>query len=61
MLVLIVGIVLFLGAHSFTTFRTTRLALIAWFGAGAYKGVYSLVSLIGFALIVCKRQPMTAV
>jgi len=50
--VLIAGIVIFLAAHSFTTFRTARLVLIAWFGEAAYKGVYSLVSLAGFALIV---------
>lgn len=52
MLVLIAGIVVFSGAHSFTTMRKTRLALIAAFGAGPYKGLYSLVSLAGFALIV---------
>lgn len=52
MLVLIAGIVIFLGAHSFTTFRTARLALIGLFGAQAYKGVHSLISLIGFGLIV---------
>ncbi len=50
--ILIAGIIIFLGAHSFTTFRQTRLALISWFGPAAYKGVYSLVSLIGFVLIV---------
>ena len=52
MLVLIAGIIIFLGAHSFTTFRKMRLGLIAGIGAGAYKGVHSLVSLIGFVLIV---------
>lgn len=50
--VLIAGIIIFLAAHSFTSFRKTRLATIAWFGTAAYKGVYSLVSLTGFALIV---------
>lgn len=52
MLILIAGIVVFLGAHSFTTLRTTRLALIAAVGANPYKGLHSLVSLTGFALIV---------
>ena len=52
MLILIAGIVIFLGAHSFTTLRAARLALIARFGEAGYKGLYSLVSLTGFALIV---------
>ena len=50
--ILIVGILLFLGAHSFTTLRTARDGLIARVGAGPYKGLYSLVSLAGFGLIV---------
>jgi uncharacterized membrane protein len=49
---LILGIVLFLGAHSFTTFRPRRAAVIARVGEGPYKGLYSLVALAGFALIV---------
>jgi uncharacterized membrane protein len=52
MLVLMLGIVVFLGAHSLTTFRETRTGLIERFGLGAFKSVYSLVSLAGFALIV---------
>jgi uncharacterized membrane protein len=52
MLVLMLGIVVFLGVHSLTTFRATRTGLIERFGLGAFKGVYSLVSLAGFALIV---------
>ena len=48
---LILGIVLFLGAHAFTTLRGPRQRLIDGLGAGAYKGVYSVVSLIGFVLI----------
>lgn len=52
MFVLILGIVVFLGGHSFTTFRTARGRLIERFGLGPYKGVYSLVSGIGFVLIV---------
>lgn len=50
--VLIAGLVIFLGAHSFTTFRLARLALIARFGATAYKGAHALLSLVGFGLIV---------
>jgi uncharacterized membrane protein len=52
MLVLILGLVVLLGAHSFTTFRETRTSLIERFGARTYKSVYSLVALVGFALIV---------
>jgi uncharacterized membrane protein len=52
MLILVVGIVLFLGAHSLTTFRGSRAKLIERFGAEAYKGFYSLVAGIGLVLIV---------
>jgi uncharacterized membrane protein len=52
MLILILGIVLFLGAHSFTTFRGARARLIARLGEGPFKGLYSLVALAGFILIV---------
>lgn len=50
--ILILGLVLFLGAHSVRIFadgwRATQLARI---GEGAWKGVYSLVSAIGLGLI----------
>lgn len=52
MLVLIIGIVVFLGAHSLTTFRETRTRLIERFGVGTFKGVYSVAALVGLALIV---------
>ena len=51
MLILILGIVLFLGAHSFATFREARAGAIQQYGEGAYKGAYSVVSVIGFILI----------
>ncbi len=50
--VLILGIVVFLGVHTLTTFRETRSRLIEKFGAGPFKGVYSLVAATGLALIV---------
>ena len=50
--VLVAGILIFLGAHSFTAFRERRSALIARYGDRAYKGLHSLVSLLGFVLIV---------
>jgi uncharacterized membrane protein len=50
---LITGLVLFLGVHSVRIvaddWRTQTLARV---GEGAYKGVYSLLSLLGFALII---------
>ncbi len=53
MVYLIVGLVLFLGVHSVRMvadgWRTQTLARI---GEGAYKGLYSLVSLLGFGLII---------
>jgi len=52
MLVLILGIVVFLGVHSLTSFRETRTGLIERFGLGPFKTVYSLVAFAGFALIV---------
>jgi uncharacterized membrane protein len=52
MLVLILGIVVFLGTHTLTTFRSTRTQLIGRLGPGPYKGLYSLASLLGFVLIV---------
>ncbi|MGO8844171.1 MAG: NnrU family protein [Methylocella sp.] len=52
MLILVLGIVVFLGVHSLTAFRETRTGLIERFGAGPFKGIYSLAALAGFALIV---------
>jgi uncharacterized membrane protein len=52
MLWLIAGLVLFLGVHVFSSLRTARSRVIARLGEGPYKGVYALVSLAGFGLIV---------
>lgn len=52
MLILILGIVVFLGAHTFTTLRGAREAAIARLGLPRYKMVYSAVALLGFVLIV---------
>jgi uncharacterized membrane protein len=50
---LILGLVLFLGVHSVRIVADDwRSRTIAHMGAGAWKGVYSLVSLVGFILIV---------
>jgi uncharacterized membrane protein len=52
LLVMILGLVLFLGAHTFTTQREARARAIAGIGEGPYKIVYALVSAAGLALIV---------
>jgi len=52
LLILIIGLVVMLGAHVFVTFREHRASLIARLGQGGYRGLFSVVSLIGLALIV---------
>jgi len=49
---LIAGLALFLGVHVFSSLRPARGRLIAKLGEGGYKGIYSLLSLAGFGLIV---------
>jgi uncharacterized membrane protein len=50
---LLLGLVIFLGTHSVRVFADGwRSARIAAMGLNAWKGVYTVVSLIGFALIV---------
>jgi uncharacterized membrane protein len=50
--VMIVGLVLFLGAHTLTTQRDLRARFIAAMGESGYKIGYALVSLAGLVLIV---------
>src|SRR6202171_5497751 len=52
LLVMILGLVLFLGVHTLTTQRKLRASVIASTGEGGYKIGYALVSLAGLALIV---------
>lgn len=52
MLELTAGLALFFAAHTFSMFRDARAALVARLGALPYRGLYSVVSLAGFALIV---------
>lgn len=53
MLYLILGLVIFFGAHLFTTFRSREPGkdIKAKLGYGPYMGLYSLVSIAGFVLI----------
>jgi len=52
LLVMIVGLVLFLGTHTLTTQRDLRAQLIKAMGESGYKIAYALLSLAGLALIV---------
>ncbi|PQA86837.1 NnrU family protein [Hyphococcus luteus] len=53
MTLFLVGLIIFFGAHLFTGLaRGARGALVAKLGEMPYKGLYSLVSLAGFVLII---------
>jgi uncharacterized membrane protein len=52
MTLLILGLVVFIGAHAFSMARDMRARAIGRLGEGGYKALYSLVSLIGLVLIV---------
>ncbi|WP_050406464.1 NnrU family protein [Bradyrhizobium embrapense] len=52
LLVMILGLVLFLGIHVLTSLRELRAGFVKAMGEGAYKGIYSLVSFAGLALII---------
>jgi uncharacterized membrane protein len=51
MLVLIVGLLLFLGVHSFAILAPAARGRLAAGSPGGFKAVYGLVSLLGFVLI----------
>ena len=51
MTILVLGLVLFIGAHVFVTLRAPRAAIIARIGEWPYKGAMSLVSLVGLIMI----------
>jgi uncharacterized membrane protein len=53
MILFVVGLVLFLGIHSVSIVAPGwRDAQVAQRGEGAWKGIYSVVSLVGFVLLV---------
>jgi uncharacterized membrane protein len=52
LLVMILGLVVFLGVHTLTTQRELRASVIASTGEGGYKIGYALASVAGLALIV---------
>jgi len=49
--IMILGLAVFVGTHLITTRREPRAGLIARFGEGAYKGLYSVASIVGVVLI----------
>ncbi|MEW6767475.1 MAG: NnrU family protein [Pseudomonadota bacterium] len=51
LLIMILGLVLFLGIHTLTTMRGARARVIARLGEGGYKILYTVVSIAGIALI----------
>jgi uncharacterized membrane protein len=46
----ILGLVIFLGAHVFVTMRDRRAALVARLGEWPYRGLFSVVSIVGVLL-----------
>ncbi len=52
MILLILGLIIFIGIHLVPTQVATRAGAVDRFGEGAYKGLFSLVSLIGLVLII---------
>src|SRR5580698_10684747 len=47
----VLGLVIFLGAHVFVTMRDERAMLVARLGEWPYRGLFSLVSIVGIVLI----------
>ena len=62
--ILVVGLIIFLGIHSISIFAPGfRDGMAVRLGAGPWRGVYSLISLIGFALLIwgyglARREPV---
>lgn len=52
MTTMVLGLLVFFGIHALPMQPDLRKGLIERFGAGAFKGAFSVFSLIGFALIV---------
>ncbi|MDO5693563.1 MAG: NnrU family protein [Pseudomonadota bacterium] len=64
MLILVLGLLVFLGSHSVRIFAEGwRTRTVARLGENPWKGLYSVVSLVGFALIIwgyglARQQPV---
>ena len=55
MTLLVLGILVFIGIHLLPSFRFARGKLIGRFGAGGYKGMFSLVSAAGLILLIAGK------
>lgn len=51
MILMMAGLLLFFAPHLFSTFRDARASAIERLGAGTYKGIYSVLSIIGLVMI----------
>ena len=51
MKLMLLGLLVFLGAHAFTTMRVARAGVVAKIGEGPYKALYSLVSIAGLVMV----------
>ena len=49
--VMILGLLLFIGGHAFVTMRDARAAAIGRLGESSYKGLFTVVSILGVVLI----------
>jgi uncharacterized membrane protein len=52
MLMLVAGLIVFLGVHLLPALQGVRVALVRRYGELRYKGIFSLASLAGLALII---------
>ncbi len=52
MATLIIGLILFFGAHVTPTFPAFRAGLVERFGLGPFKGIFTAASLLGLILII---------
>lgn len=51
MKLMLLGLLVFLGAHVFTSMRVARADIIAKIGEGPYKGLYSVIAIAGLFMI----------
>jgi uncharacterized membrane protein len=52
LLILIIGLVVMLGAHVFVTFRAARANLMAQLGQNGYRALFSIIAIVGLALVI---------
>lgn len=52
MTLLVLGLLIFLGVHTFATMRTARAGVISKIGEGGYKAAFSVIALVGLIVII---------